>query len=153
MICRIMATTKKKTKKKTKARNSKVAKVKRKNAFRSYDKAMSYIFGMTDYERQRILRYNTTTFDLGRMERLLKGVSNPHKKIETVQRYPAPAVLPGPKFAVGWIRYHISSVYDFLLHIAEDTPTSSTFEDGVKIHEVIDAAYQSSREGKWVSLE
>jgi dihydrofolate synthase/folylpolyglutamate synthase len=79
-----MATAKKKTKKTTKATNSKVGKVKRKNAFRSYDKAMSYIFGMTDYERQRILRYNTTTFDLGRMERLLKGVSNPHKKIETV---------------------------------------------------------------------
>ncbi len=79
-----MATTKKTTKKKVKARNPKLGKVKRKNAFRSYDKAMSYIFGMTDYERQRILRYNTTTFDLGRMERLLKGVSNPHKKIETV---------------------------------------------------------------------
>ncbi len=79
-----MATANKTTKKTTKARNSKVGKVKRKNAFRSYDKAMSYIFGMTDYERQRVLRYNTTAFDLSRMERLLKGVSNPHKKIETI---------------------------------------------------------------------
>jgi len=45
---------------------------------------MGYLFDRTDYERQERLRYNVTTFDLGRMERLLKGLGNPHRKIETV---------------------------------------------------------------------
>lgn len=80
-----MATAKKTTKKSTKKTEvSKVSKVKRGSPFRTYNKAMGYLFSKTDYERQRVLRYNVTTFDLGRMERLLKSLGNPHKKIETV---------------------------------------------------------------------
>jgi len=80
-----MATAKKITKKRTKkTKVSKVSKVKRKNPFRTYSKAMGYLFSKTDYEKQRVLRYNVTTFDLGRMERLLKNLGNPHKKIETI---------------------------------------------------------------------
>ncbi len=45
---------------------------------------MKYLFGCTDYERQQKLRYNVTTFNLDRMEELLKGVGNPHKKIKTI---------------------------------------------------------------------
>ena len=70
--------------KKTKKKNSSVGKVKRKAAFRTYPQAIGYIFDRTDYERHERLRYNVTTFDLGRMERLLKGLGNPHRKIETV---------------------------------------------------------------------
>jgi len=73
--------TRKRSKKK---KTSSVGKVKRKAAFRTYAKAMGYLFDRTDYERQQRLRYNVTTFDLGRMERLLKGLGNPHRKIETV---------------------------------------------------------------------
>ena len=59
-------------------------KVKRKTAFRTYDSAMSYIYKNTDYEKQQKLRYNVTTFDLDRMESLLKSLGNPHKKVQTV---------------------------------------------------------------------
>ena len=45
---------------------------------------MGYLFDRTDYERQERLRYNVTTFDLRRMERLLRSLGNPHRKIETV---------------------------------------------------------------------
>jgi len=45
---------------------------------------MDYLFSRTDYERHQRLRYNVDTFDLKRMERLLKSVGNPHQKIETV---------------------------------------------------------------------
>lgn len=38
----------------------------------------------TDYERQQRLRYNVTTFDLGRMEALLKGLGNPHLKTKSI---------------------------------------------------------------------
>lgn len=70
--------------KKTKKKTSSVGKVKRKAAFRTYARAIGYLFDRTDYERHERLRYNVTTFDLGRMERLVKGLGNPHRKIETV---------------------------------------------------------------------
>jgi predicted dehydrogenase len=74
------------------------------------------------------------------------------KKIETVQRYPPPATLPVPKQAIGWMRYHVASVCDFLLHIAQDTPTCPSFEEGARVNEIIDAAYRSSTEGRWIDL-
>ena len=77
--------TKNVTKKSPKKKNtSSTSKVKRKAALRTYKDALQYVFGMTDYEKQQTLRYNVTTFNLDRMERLLKNLGNPHKKIETV---------------------------------------------------------------------
>jgi dihydrofolate synthase / folylpolyglutamate synthase len=64
--------------------SSSVTKVKSKKAFRTYKQAISYLFERTDYERQTILRYNVTTFNLERMKKLLASLGNPHKKIETV---------------------------------------------------------------------
>jgi len=61
----------------------KVAKVKGKKAFRTYRDAIKYLFAKTDYEKQKRLRYNVTTFNLGRMEKLLSLLGNPHKKIHT----------------------------------------------------------------------
>jgi len=71
-------------KKRTKKSSSKVAKVKSKKAFRSYQKAIGYLFERTDYEKQQRLRYNVTTFNLDRMHRLLSLVGDPHTKIHTV---------------------------------------------------------------------
>ena len=71
-------------KKRTKKSSSKVARVKSKKAFRNYQKAIDYLFGRTDYEKQDRLRYNVTTFNLKRMEKLLSLVGNPHTKIRTV---------------------------------------------------------------------
>jgi len=61
----------------------KVVKVKSKKAFRTYRDAIKYLFAKTDYEKQKRLRYNVTTFNLGRMEKLLSLLGNPHKKIHT----------------------------------------------------------------------
>ena len=78
------------------------------------------------------------------------------KRIETVQRYPEPAKFPGPKFAIGWLRYHIASQYDFLTNIA--SPHSSeenlfpSFDDGYKAQELMEAAYISAKEKKLASL-
>ena len=60
----IKKTTGKKRKKKS---STKVARVKSKKAFRSYQKAIEYLFARTDYEKQERLRYNVTTFNLNRM--------------------------------------------------------------------------------------
>ena len=71
-------------KKLAKKRTSKVAKVESKKAFKSYKEAISYLFARTDYEKETGLRYNVTTFNLERMEKLLSLVGKPHKKIATV---------------------------------------------------------------------
>jgi dihydrofolate synthase/folylpolyglutamate synthase len=71
-------------KKRTKKSSSKAAKVKSKKAFRSYRQAIGYLFERTDYEKEKRLRYNITTFNLGRMKKLLLLLGNPHKKIHTV---------------------------------------------------------------------
>ena len=78
-----MSVTTKKTKK-VKQSASKVAKLKPKKAFRTYKQAIGYLFSRTDYEKQRKLRYNVTTFSLDRMQKLLGLVGNPHKKLETI---------------------------------------------------------------------
>ncbi len=80
------------------------------------------------------------------------GGNRGFKAIESVQRYPAPAVLPGPKFAVGWLRYHIASQFDFIASLAKGQPSPPDFEDGVRVQEVMEAAYISARERRWVSL-
>ena len=87
----IMTMTRKSTGKKTPKKTAKkpssaaVEKVKRPaKAFRTYDQAMQYLFDATDYERQQKLRYNVTTFDLDRMNKLLKGLGDPHKKVKSV---------------------------------------------------------------------
>jgi len=71
-------------KKRTRKSSSKIAKVKPKKAFRTYKEAIKYLYERTDYEREKRLRYNITTFNLKRMEKLLSLLGNPHKKIPTV---------------------------------------------------------------------
>jgi len=79
-------TSKKRGARKETARKStlRVAKVSPKKPFKTYSEATEYLFGKTDYEKQQNLRYNVTTFNLDRMEKLLRLVGNPHKKINTV---------------------------------------------------------------------
>ena len=74
------------------------------------------------------------------------------KQIETVQRYPAPAVLPAPKLSVGWIRAHLHCLYDFLTHVAGDRPTCPSFEDGLAVQRIMEVAYRSSESRSWLTL-
>jgi dihydrofolate synthase/folylpolyglutamate synthase len=50
----------------------------------SFAKALRYLSGLTDHERLRIVRYNTTNFDLGRMRSLLRRLGNPHEQFKSV---------------------------------------------------------------------
>ena len=42
------------------------------------------MYERTDYEKEKSLRYNVTTFSLARMKKLLSLLGNPHSKIHTV---------------------------------------------------------------------
>jgi dihydrofolate synthase/folylpolyglutamate synthase len=79
-----MTRTTKTTGKKRKKRTSKVASLNSKKAFKTYQQAIGYLFEKTDYEKQERLRYNVTTFNLNRMQKLLSLLGNPQKKIHTV---------------------------------------------------------------------
>jgi dihydrofolate synthase/folylpolyglutamate synthase len=70
-------------KKLARKRAPKVAKIGSKKAFKSYKEAINYLYARTNYETERALRYNVTTFNLDRMEKLLSLVGKPHKKIAT----------------------------------------------------------------------
>jgi dihydrofolate synthase/folylpolyglutamate synthase len=73
----------KKNQKTVKKNLSSVEKVKRQGkAFRTYEQALEYLFTKTDYEKQQKLRYNVTTFDLDRMNALLRNLGNPHNKLK-----------------------------------------------------------------------
>ncbi|GAG31563.1 unnamed protein product, partial [marine sediment metagenome] len=56
----------------------------RKRPIRTYDAAIRYLISQTDYEQMLRVRYNSDTFSLNRMNRLLKQLGNPHKKIRSV---------------------------------------------------------------------
>ncbi len=45
---------------------------------------MKYLLERTDYEKEKRLRYNVSTFNLDRMKKLLSLLGNPHRKIRTV---------------------------------------------------------------------
>jgi len=74
------------------------------------------------------------------------------KKILTMQRYQPPATFPPGKLPQGWIRGHIHSIHSFLTAIAEDKEPNPSFEDGVKVQEVVEAAYISAEKQRWVDL-
>ncbi len=79
-----MAKTAAPKKKRANKPTSEVSKVRAKKAFTNYQAAMDYLTQRTNYETEKGLRYNVTTFNLDRMEKLLRSLGNPHNKIATV---------------------------------------------------------------------
>ena len=55
-----------------------------KRAARTYSSALKYLFSQTDYEQMVRVRYNSDTFSLDRMRRLLRHLGDPQKKLRTV---------------------------------------------------------------------
>lgn len=75
------------------------------------------------------------------------------KRIECVQQYPKPAALPGPKVSVGWTRYHIASMHDFVRNVADGRQSSPNIYDGLKVQAVLEAAYRANDTRSWVPVE
>jgi dihydrofolate synthase/folylpolyglutamate synthase len=84
MAKRKKTTRKTKTVKKASKSRKKTSKVKSKKPFKSYKKAIDYLSELTNYEKEKVVRYNTSTFNLNRMKKLLSLVGNPHKKINAI---------------------------------------------------------------------
>ena len=54
------------------------------SALTSYNKAVRFLNTLTDFERLRIVRYNSQNFDLDRMRSLLKKLGNPQDQFKSV---------------------------------------------------------------------
>lgn len=76
-----------------------------------------------------------------------------YTQIECVQRYPAPSALPSPKLPVGWVRFHIQSIYDFLSSAAEGREGTATLLDGIRVQAVDEAVHRSVSEGGWAEVK
>lgn len=74
-------------------------------------------------------------------------------RLQTGGRYPAPArSFPSPKNVVGWLRAHLGSVADFMLHVDAGTPADPGLDDGLYVQELIDAVERAGRTGSSVAL-
>jgi len=80
-----------------------------------------------------------------------KGVQG-FKKITTVQKYPPPAVMPAPKFTMGWIRSHIASQYSFLDCIVNDRMPSPNFHDALRLHHLLESLYRAVETKSWIKV-
>ena len=74
------------------------------------------------------------------------------RRLATVQRYPAPAVAPAPKFSIGWTRAHVAAQHAFLTAVAEGRAAEPGFGDAVAVHAHIDAIYRAAAAGGWVAV-
>lgn len=74
-------------------------------------------------------------------------------KVETVQKYPQPSALPSPKLPVGWERFHIACLYNFLRTIADEGDCDPGLLDGVACQAIMAAAEDSAASGGWVAVE
>lgn len=75
-------------------------------------------------------------------------------KIECVGRYPEPqGVFPSPKASSGWLRGHISSMYNFLYSVYENKQSSPSFGDGAYVQAVMEAAYDSAEAREWKKVK
>jgi len=51
----------------------------------NYPSALKWLYNHVDYERMRIVTYNSRTFNLDRMRKLLEYLGNPHEQLKCVQ--------------------------------------------------------------------
>lgn len=81
------------------------------------------------------------------------GGERGYKQIECVQRYPKPSALPSPKLPVGWIRFHIQSIFDFMQALGEARLGTATLFDGARTQAVDDAVKRSVDAGDWAEVD
>ncbi|MBI1390323.1 MAG: hypothetical protein GC154_17935 [bacterium] len=74
------------------------------------------------------------------------------QQIESVARYPKPSSLPGPKNTIGWERFHVHAIYDFLSHLVKGAASAPTLTDGVKTQCILHAALESGRTRQWTKV-
>jgi predicted dehydrogenase len=76
-------------------------------------------------------------------------------KIECVQRYKAPGdTFPGPKSPVGWLRFHMHSMYLYLCGVCSGKPDelSPSLYDGAAVQNIMEKARLSDTTKRWETV-
>lgn len=104
------------------------------------------------------LRFNTMDpgylefYDATKPDNPLGGEAG-FTRIDCHQKYPEPGGhFPNPRFAIGFLRAHAASMYQFLENVDRGQPSSPSFEESVYIQQVMEACYQSAERNAWVTL-
>jgi dihydrofolate synthase/folylpolyglutamate synthase len=50
----------------------------------NYQSSLQYLYGLTDYEKERIARYDPDTLDLSRVRRVLARLGDPHRRFRSI---------------------------------------------------------------------
>lgn len=75
------------------------------------------------------------------------------KKIETVSRYPSPGgKFPAPACNIGWLRSHVACLYNFIAAVGGQAKAHPTFAESAELQRLMESAYQSAEQRRWVSL-
>ena len=96
-------------------------------------------------------------YDATKPEAALGG-DRGYTRIESVTRYPKPYALGATKNPVGWLNFHIHSLFDFIQNVANTdgergmSPHSPTFADGLAVQKVIVACQQSKDSEHWTPV-
>jgi predicted dehydrogenase len=62
------------------------------------------------------------------------------QRLATVQKYPGiGGKFPNPKFAMGWIRSHVHSLYSFIMAVADGRAASPSLAEGLHMQRVLEA--------------
>lgn len=72
-------------------------------------------------------------------------------RVDTGQRYDAPACFPAPKSTLGWLRAHVQSLYHFMDCVDRGVPAEPGLEQGIYIQRVLEAVQKSARTGQWMT--
>jgi predicted dehydrogenase len=72
-------------------------------------------------------------------------------RVETIQQYPGSPVPPGRSF-IGWTRPMAHNLFSFLSAVAHDTDPVPSLEDGLRVNQILDAAYSSADSGQWTRV-
>lgn len=72
-------------------------------------------------------------------------------RVETIQHYPGAAVPP-PRSFIGWTRPMAHNLFLFLSAVARNADPNPGLEDGVRVNQILDAAYASAESNQWVKV-
>ncbi len=72
-------------------------------------------------------------------------------RVETIQQYPGSPVPPARSF-IGWTRPMAHNLFLFLSAVVRNADPNPGLEDGVRVNQILDAAYASAESNQWVKV-
>jgi predicted dehydrogenase len=72
-------------------------------------------------------------------------------RIESIQQYPGSPVPPARSF-IGWTRPMAHNLFSLLSAVTRNADPVPGLEDGLRVHQILDAAYASADSGRWVKV-